>query len=376
MIDSTMPPDGDTPPLDDVFARVAEASTTPAQAALVRDGALIWTGSYGLADVDAATTVRDSTVFCLASLGKTMVAALTLRLVDDGALALDEPVASVVGDRVPGADSVSLRMLLTHTSGYPDIYGSPELMAFMPPQEGEVGSGSDYDPDRPFTWEMLEAGLREPVDPGARWEYSNAGYLLLGQVLTRTLGGPKGLTRAWTEMAGAAGGEIRLTPDRLTMDRDEVDLASLARGYELHADGSWVDAYAGLRPAGVPTDLFGLPFTDGLFAGTAVGTAGFLDALFVRRSLLEPPTVDLMSTVTAQAAAADAPDPDLTTYGMGTFRMSVDDAVWQGHRGRYGGFSTVGASRRSDGSTLVVVTNSMSDDPPVTSIWRELARTV
>lgn len=363
--------------LDEVFGRVAATSPTPgAQASLVRDGSLIWSSCYGLADVESVTPVVDSTVFCLASLGKTMVAALTLRLVGDGLFALDAPVASVVGSGVPGADVVTVRMLLTHTSGYPDIYGSPEVLALMPPQEGEVGSGSQYDPDRAFTWEMLGAGMREPVEPGARWEYSNAGYLLLGRVLTVALDGPGGLRRAWTALVEPMGGEIRLTPDRLTMDRAEVDLGSLARGYELRPDGSVVDAYAGLHPAGVPADLFGLPFTDGLFAGTAVGVAGFLDALFGRRALLDSPTVDLMSTVTAQAAAADAPHPDLNTYGMGTFQMSVDDAVWQGHRGRYGGFSAVGATRRADASTLAVLTNAMSDDPPVEHLWRELAATV
>ena len=375
---ATAPPGGDLAMrLDDVFGRAADASATPgAQAAVVRNGVLVWSGAYGLADVENATPVDDRTVFCLASLGKTMVAALTLRLVDDGVLALDAPVASVVGNLIPGAEVVTVRMLLTHTAGYPDLYESPELMALMPPQDGDAGSGSAYDPDRPFTWEMLAAGMLDPVEPGAHWEYSNTGYLLLGEVLTRALDGPGGVQRAWTSLAEAAGGEIRLTPGLLTLERAEVDLTRLAHGYDQQADGSFVDPYAAHQPAGVPTDLFGLPFTDGLFAGTAVGTAGYLDALFVRRSLLDPATVDQMSAPTAQAAAADVPHPDYKTYAMGTFQMSVADVVWQGHRGRYGGFSAVGASRRLDGSTLVVLTNCSSEDPPALPIWRELAATV
>jgi D-alanyl-D-alanine carboxypeptidase len=65
--------------------------------------------------------------------------------------------------------------------------------------------------------------------------------------------------------------------------------------------------------------------------------------------------------------------PDMDTYGMGTFRMEAGGAVWQGHRGRYGGCATLGASDREGGSTLVVLTNCQSEQPPVVPIWRALA---
>jgi D-alanyl-D-alanine carboxypeptidase len=347
----------------------ASGTTTPGtQAALFRDGELVWTGTYGVADRVAGTPVTDETVFCLASLGKTLVAALVLRLVEQGRLALDVPIASVVGG-LPGATVVTPRMLLTHTSGYPDLYDTPEVSALMPPDDDEPGSGSAYDPDRPFTWAMLAPGIREPVDPGARWEYSNAGYIVLLEVMSRVLGGPGAVTAEWTALIEPVG--THLTDDLLTMDRSRVRLDRLAHGYDGRPDGSLVDAYAAHPSAGVPTDLFGLPFGDGLFAGTAVGVATFLDSLFVRRTLLDPATVDLMTAVTDQAATVD--HADMCTYGMGTFRIEGGGAVWQGHRGRYGGFATLGASDRQGPSTLVVLTNCMSEEPPVVPIWRALA---
>jgi CubicO group peptidase (beta-lactamase class C family) len=359
--------------LDATLATACGASTTPgAQAALIRDGAVVWRGRYGVADVTSRDGVTDETVFCLASLGKTLVAALALRLAEEGRLDLDAPVAAVLEDDLPGFQVVTPRMLLTHTSGYPDLYDTPEVSALMPPEEDEPGSGTAYDPDRPFTWQMLAPGIREPVEPGAQWEYSNAGYIVLTEMLVRLLGGPDALGAAWTALIAPIGSE--LTDDVLTMDRSRVRLDLLAHGYDQQADGTLVDAYAARPPAGVPTDLFGLPFGDGLFAGTAVGVARFLDSLFVGQVVLDPPTVDLMTTVTPQAAAVD--HPDMRTYGMGTFRMEAGGGVWQGHRGRYGGFATLGASDRSGRSTIAVLTNCMAEDPPVVPIWRALAETV
>ena len=358
--------------LSAAFERAAEASAARgAQAAMVRNGELVWVDSYGLADVENATSVHNRTIFCLASLGKTLLAALALHVVESGVLALDDPLATVVGDDIPGAGTVTLRMLLSHTAGYPDLYETPQVRSLMPP-DPTAASDTAYDPDRPFTWEMLLPGILEPVEPGEHWAYSNTGYIVLSELLTRVLGGPQGLHQAWTSFVGAAGDRYELTADLLTFERSTLDLSRLAHGYEQQDDGSFLDAYAANPASGVPADLFGLPFGDGLFAGTAVGTAVFLDALFVRHRMLDPETLSLMTATTAAAAAAEVPHPDLGTYGMGTFRMDGPGGVWQGHRGRYAGFSTIGGSQLATGSTLVVLTNSVTEAIPVVGVWREL----
>jgi CubicO group peptidase (beta-lactamase class C family) len=306
--------------LDAVLADAAgSAGTIGAQAALLHAGSVVWTGRYGVTDLTGETPVTDDTTFSLASLGKTLVATLALRLVEEGRLDLDAPIANVLGDEVPGAAVVTPRMLLSHTAGYPDIYETPQVAALMAPDGGEPGSGGVCDPDRPFTWETLRPGLLEPVDPGARWEYSNGGYIVLTEMLVRILGGADALEAAWSQTAARSG--AGLGDDVLTMDRATV--RHLAHGYDRRPDGRLVDPYAAHPPAGVPTDLFGLPFGDGLFAGAAVAVGRFLDGLLVRRTVLRPETVDLMTTASAQAAAADVPDPDLATYGLGVYRIGA-----------------------------------------------------
>ncbi|MFZ2016439.1 MAG: serine hydrolase domain-containing protein, partial [Nocardioides sp.] len=275
-----MLPDPTVAGLDETLARALTASRAPgAQAALVRRGEVVWTGSAGLADLETGTPITDDTVFCLASLGKTLVAALALRLVEERRLDLDAPISAVLGDDLPGASVVTPRMLLTHTSGYPDLYESPQVQPLFPPEEGRGGEA--YDPDRVFTFAVLAAGLREPVEPGARWAYSNTGYIVLTEVLSRILGGDRAIQVAWTSFVGGDPAD-----DVLTMDRSAVPLGRLARGYDEHPGGTFVHPYAAYQAAGVPTDLFGLPFGDGLFAGTAAGVAMFLDALFVCGTLL------------------------------------------------------------------------------------------
>ena len=339
------------------------------QAALVRHGSVEWTGRFGAADLTTKTPVTDDTTFCLASLGKTLVATIALRLVEEGRLALETPIASVLGDEVPGSALVTPRMLLSHTSGYPDLYDTPQIAALMAPDDDEPGSGAAFDPDGPFTWGMLRPGILEPVEPGARWEYSNAGYIVLTEMLVRVLGGAEALNETWAEIA--AGADARLGDDVLTMDRSTA--RHLAHGYDRKPDGTLVDPYAAHPPAGVPTDLFGLPFGDGLFAGSAVGVGRFLDGLFVRRTVLRPETVELMTTGSTHAAAADVPDPDLATYGLGAYRIGASTGLWHGHRGSYAGFATVGASERSWGTTLVVLSNVWAQEHPARAVWAALA---
>ena len=363
------------PRWDETLSSAAARTGVPgAQAVVIRDGEVLWSGAYGMADVQAGKPVTDDTLFCLASVGKLLLVTFALERSERGLLDLDVPIASVLGEEIPGTDVVTVRMLLAHTAGYPDLYESPEVQALMPPEKPE--ETTDYDPDRPFTWSMLTPGYRTPVDPGEHWAYSNGGYIVLSEVLSRLLGGPAELIEAWATFLGSLE-RLDVSDEVLTPERSEAARPLLARGYVEEKDATYADAYAAHPATGIPTDLYGLPFGDGMFAGTALGVGRFLDGLFVRGAIVGVPTLEQMTQTTAQAAADGPAEPGLDTYGLGTFRVpDPSGGVWQGHTGTYGGFSAVAATRRTDGLTLVVLTNGMTDDvQPARPIWRELAAT-
>ncbi|MER5624325.1 serine hydrolase domain-containing protein [Streptosporangium sp. NPDC002544] len=346
--------------LDAAFAKAVGRIGGPGtQAIAMRDGQVFWSANAGKAIDDPATPDTDSTMFAYASFGKLVLGAYTLHLVENGLLALDKPISIYLGNDAPGSNVVTLRMLLAHTAGYNDLYEAPETAPLF---EG----GDQYDPNRRYTWEMLAPGIHEPVSPGTSYEYSNTGFCILARLLSRASGGDAALEngiKQFLQNAGEAG-------DQLTAQRSQSVYLRFAHGYYTHAgpsEGS-LDYFTAYGATGIPTDLYGMPFGDGMFAGTAFGAARFLDALFVGGKLLKPATIMSMTTPTTQALAAD------DTYGMATYRTEVSQRVWQGHAGAFGGFTSMGGTDRTRGVTLMVVTNREGNASIAEVIWKELAK--
>lgn len=353
--------------MDEALERAASRfGTAGVQAVAIHNGRVVWSGARGKAVIDPAKPVTDRTMFAYASLSKLMLATFALHQAESGVLDLDRPISAYVGDEVAGSHVVTVRMLLTHTAGYPDLYGDLATAPLFPP-------GDKYDPDRPYTFAMLNAGIREPVKPGTRFEYSNTGYIILGRVLARTSGGDQALERAYRTFVRRAGTpQVPMSDDILTLERTQRAFHRLAHGYYRLDNGDPVDYFTAFGAKGIPTDLFGLPFTDGAFAGTATGAGLLLDSLFARGTLLRPSTVRAMVTPSPQSGQ----DPNLSTYGMGTHQTKEAGRTWQGHNGAYGGFMSMAATDVGRGVTIAVVVNEMSSQDPASVVWRELAKAI
>lgn len=141
---------------------------------LHRDQVLVQRG-YGRESLARTDAVTPRTTFVHNSIGKTFAAAMTLALEEDGTLGLDDPVVSHLPDMTLLPPALTVRHLLSHSSGVREAGGVPELWKLL------------ETPDATMT--DVRAALRSvPVDwaPGSRWSYSNTNYALL-QVLIEEL---------------------------------------------------------------------------------------------------------------------------------------------------------------------------------------------
>jgi CubicO group peptidase (beta-lactamase class C family) len=141
--------------------------------AVVRGGTVLAAKGYGLANVEHDVPVTPETIFQSGSLGKMFTAAAVMLLVQDGKLALSDPIAKFFPGAPAEWQAITVRHLLTHTSGIPDY------------TDGAIDLRRDYTEDQ---LARMAYGLKLDFAPGEKWKYSNTGYLLLGIVIHKACG--------------------------------------------------------------------------------------------------------------------------------------------------------------------------------------------
>ena len=143
--------------------------------AVTIDNELIFTKGYGAANVELRSPALAESVYEVASLTKQFVAVAVLLLNQDGKLSLDDPVSRHLPEAPPAWEKITLRHLLTHTSGIPDY----------------DDAGQPLDPRHDYTEDELvgrAAKLPTKFAPGLRWNYSNTAYVMLGVIVHRVSG--------------------------------------------------------------------------------------------------------------------------------------------------------------------------------------------
>ena len=211
-------------PIDEVLAAAVERGDVPGVVAIAVDRhGVLYEGAFGKARVAGDVSMQVDSIFRIASMTKALTSVAALQLVERGLLSLDEPADAVLpelgevnvltesGDLRPAAERVTLRQLLTHTSGFGYPFTSPELAGHLT-AGGRTGPGVSN-----FETPLL-------FDPGARWQYgvstdwtgrlveTASGHALDAYMLDN-LFGPLGMTD--TGFAVPAAAEPRLTSTHL-----------------------------------------------------------------------------------------------------------------------------------------------------------------
>jgi CubicO group peptidase (beta-lactamase class C family) len=337
---------------------------------VVVDGELAYAKGFGFADVEKKSLPDIDTVFRIGSITKSFTALATLALRDDGVLALDDPLTNFVPEAAgivyPTRDAppITLRQLLTHTSGLPrdGIFAGPKA-----PSEGDV----------------LKAlsGLSLENVPGTAYVYSNFGFGLLGiaagraaksslrEVIARRILVPSGMTAT-------------------TWDRAAVAEGRLATGYAPGAQGE-------PSPAEDPS-LGGIEGAGGLYSSVRdLGRylAAQLDAYpprneaetgLVRRSTMrEAHSTGFHSAMSVSMAEAPKKGEPLVravaeSYGFGwaaAHTCDFDDLVW--HNGSILGYTADMRFLRQRGVGVVTLANLTPANPSAVSqrVLQALKRT-
>ncbi len=158
--------------------RCSKAQACPAPAvAVVKDGTLVYAHAYGNARVEPPTPATAEMRYKIGSVSKQFTATAILMLAEQGKLSLDDPVSRFMPDLMR-AKEVSIRQLLSHTSGYQDYWPQDYVPPFM-----LTTITAD---------EILTRWARQPLDfdPGTKWEYSNTNYVIAGVIVEKASGMP------------------------------------------------------------------------------------------------------------------------------------------------------------------------------------------
>jgi CubicO group peptidase (beta-lactamase class C family) len=277
-------------------------------------GAVVYRRAFGEADDEARVPFTPATPSCIASVSKPFTALAVMMLRERGQVGYDDPVANYLPELGRVAPTVTIRQLLTHTSGIPDY-------------------GSDLAIERPgLTNAEVLAALAERgtprFPPGQRYEYSNSGYVLLGLVVERATGRPlPELLRARVfQPLGMTRTFVYTDPRQKTR--------AVAVGY---------------GPFGQRDDYGAVLTGDGGVYSTVDDLYAWDRALFADR-LVKPATL-------AEAFTPGTVREGTTTYGFG-WNVTGEGAerhVW--HTGNTAGFRAFIDRRLADRSTVIMLTN-------------------
>lgn len=315
---------------------LTEAKVPGAQVAVVQRGRIVHLSAHGTANIPFKVPVTEATAFSIASATKSFAGVALMQLVEAGKVRLDDRIDRYV-DSLPAAwRAVTLRQLITHTSGLPDV---------LNPQSGILIASPPA-----AAWARVRT-LPVVAPAGTRWSYNHTNYWLLGLMVARVTGEPlhRALQRqfAAADMPSASIGDVRdlapSTSDTYSYLRFEGD--STRRDTVL--ERVVVDFPAPLRlAAGINT--------------SARDLARWLIALRDGKLLRNPASLDTMWTPPRMADGKALGAGTVSSYALGwpTFNDAKHPAV-----GGLGGARAAFLVYPKDDLSVVVLTNLQGAAP-------------
>jgi len=311
--------------IDDVVAKDMKRFAIPgACIGIVKDGKLIRESAYGIADIELNAPMAADDLFEIGSMTKQFTAALTLLLVEEGKIGLDDPISKFIQEAPATWSKVTVRHMLNQNSGLPEyalIHG--------------IGLMDDFDRAK---WMTTVTALPLDFEPGSAWAYSNSNYALLGWAIEKATG------KAYAEVLN----DRILRPLELTNTRFEDVNAVIPR----RSHGYLPQGQAMLRVEGSK----GIIQSDGTLMTNVADLAKWDKALGEHR-LLSAESYRLLWSGGKLNSGREYP------YGMGWFLSPPGAAPLVYHPGASVGYGAC-ITRYTDAKlTVIVLTNVYGGSP-------------
>jgi CubicO group peptidase (beta-lactamase class C family) len=306
-------------------AALEQTGVPSASVAIVKDGQIVYTKAYGQArlgtDSGAGEAAEPAMRYSIGSISKQFTAASVLLLEQQGKLSIEDPVGKYLPD-LTRANEVTIRMILSHTSGYQDYWPEDYL---MPPMSQPTTAQHILD-----TWGKKALDF----EPGTKWQYSNTNFVIAGRIVEMVSGEP--LMQFLQEHV--------FKP----LDMKEVWNSDVQKLDKPDAEGYIRYALGPLRPA--PKESRGWMFAAGELAMPAYDLAQW-DISIMNRSLLEPKSYDEM------LASVKLKDGTDSQYGLGLFVEKMQGHLYYEHTGEVSGFTAENMVFPQEKLAIAVLTN-------------------
>jgi D-alanyl-D-alanine carboxypeptidase len=311
--------------IDAAANQILSSTKVPsASIAIVKDGHIAYLQAYGQARLSPPMEAAPQMQYSIGSISKQFTAAAVLLLVQEGKLTLNDPVSKYLPE-LTRAHEVTIRMLLSHTSGYQDYWPEDYVMtSMMAPTTAQ---------------HILDEWGKRPLDfaPGTEWQYSNTNYVIAGRIVEQVSG--MALIDLLEKRIFLPLGMVNV------YDSDASRLpATDPTGYERHALGP---------PRPSPQTGAGWMFAAGELAMPAHDLA-LWDISLIDRSLLSPASYAQMFTPVVLK------NGDNTGYGLGVYLKKRDGHTMIEHSGEVSGFVSENVVFPGDRAAIVVLTNEMA----------------
>jgi D-alanyl-D-alanine carboxypeptidase len=322
--------------VDSAALHVLRKTGTPsASVAVVKKGEIVYLQAYGNAKLNPDVAAKTDMRYAIGSISKQFTAASILILEQESKLSLDDPVSKWMPD-LTRADEVTIRELLSHTSGYQDFwpqdYVPPMMLKSMSPRE------------------ILNRWAKIPLDfkPGTKWQYSNTNFVIAAQIVEKITDKPF----------------FVFLKDNILKPLGLSSAINFDKGKLTGEDPTGYMRY-GLGPLrSAPEEGEGWMAGAGELAMTPEDLAKW-DISMIKQNLLSPESYRQLETEVLLKNGVG------TRYGLGVQVKMMDDHRMISHGGEVSGFTAYNAVFPDDSVAVVVLTNQDAS-PAAQTIARKI----